>query len=93
MEVMPRLYPINEDFNSNKRPNVQPLRMKPQLLNNQVDIESAKKRKRRKRRAKPKKRIQSAEMPIETKRLDGFLLLHSCCVKYPHEAINSKPIV
>jgi Leucine-rich repeat (LRR) protein len=22
--------------------------------------------------------------------LDGFLLLHSCCVKLPHEAIRSK---
>jgi Leucine-rich repeat (LRR) protein len=64
--------------------------MKPQLLNNQVDIEAAKKKRRRKKKARPKKRIQSAETPQETKKLDGFLLLHSCYVKYPHEAIDSK---
>lgn len=74
-----------------------PLPMKVQTINEQVDIRKAKRKKgishkKRKHLKKPKyQRQATADDAIgERKILDGFLLLHSCRVKNPQQAVKSK---
>ena len=70
--------------------------VKIQNLNQQVDPLRARRKHRGKKRGGKKhnkfaRRASFGEYPhVETKILDGFLLLHSCRVKYPYEAIKSK---
>lgn len=73
------------------------LPMKVQALNEQVDIRKAKKSKavsHKKRRKNWRRRLQrlatTEETATEKKILDGFLLLHSCRVKNPQQAVKSK---
>jgi Leucine-rich repeat (LRR) protein len=74
-----------------------PLALKVQTLNEQVDVRKAKRRKaichkKRKHFRKPKYQRQATadEALCERKILDGFLLLHSCRVKNPQQAVKSK---
>lgn len=78
-------------------PRAVPLPMKIQALNEQVDLKKARRskainhRKRRKNRRRTLQRLASAEEGLaEKKILDGFLLLHSCRVKNPQQAVKSK---
>ena len=72
--------------------------LKVQSINAQVDPSAGRKKKHvrhlknRHGKSNLKPRRNSAQnVPLqETKILDGFLLLHSCRVKYPYEAIKSK---
>jgi len=74
-----------------------PFPVKVQSLNDQIDMRKAKrckgigKRKKRKdRQLKGQRRIAPSEIINTRKTLDGFLLLHSCHVKNPQQAIKSK---
>jgi len=75
-----------------------PLPVKVQSLNEQIDLKKAKKAKgisHKKRHNKGKKKairklMSAGETLVERKILDGFLLLHSCRVKNPQQAVKSK---
>ena len=74
-----------------------PFPVKVQSLNDQIDMRKAKRCKgigRRRKRKDRQMRGQKISIPSESlcerKILDGFLLLHSCRVKNPQEAIKSR---
>jgi hypothetical protein len=78
-------------------PRAIPLAMKVQSLNEQVDVHKARrskavchKKRRKPHRTRMKRQATADEAPAERKILDGFLLLHSCRVKNPQQAVKSK---
>lgn len=74
-----------------------PFPVKVQSLNDQVDMRKAKRckgvgrrKKRKDRLLKEYKRAAPSEIVNTRKTLDGFLLLHSCHVKHPQQAVKSR---
>eukprot|EP00826_Nyctotherus_ovalis_P046588 TRINITY_DN5280_c0_g1_i5.p1 TRINITY_DN5280_c0_g1~~TRINITY_DN5280_c0_g1_i5.p1 ORF type:complete len:622 (+),score=158.02 TRINITY_DN5280_c0_g1_i5:427-2292(+) len=72
-----------------------PFPVKVQSLSDQIDMKKAKRckgMKKRKKRAhhQSQKIVPFTQPKVERKMLDGFLLLHSCHVKNPQQAIKSR---
>ena len=76
-------------------PRIIPFPVKVQTMNDQIDMKKAKRykgmrKKHKKNHYKSHRLIPPMEPAVERKILDGFLLLHSCRVKNPQQAIKSR---